>query len=308
MGLNVGVNALTSSGLILATVLLVVTGILLVSASSKVTKMDDFDSSTNLEKAYNNLRTAYGLIFIAAAITLILAVAYGGHETAWCPSEWIHGVIYVLLVAAVIIGVIYAYIALNDIYDAEDQNRRGSTSYIWAALIIGVLTFMLVIATASGRVGYNVARGGATRRVRHAEAKIHEMHSHVTGKPNDYVEPHDPCCEPEKPACATNVPAGMVLVPVHQVQTQHPVVYSSGQQSPAVTVRTVPVQSSATLPVVPRPSYDQQSMGQQFVGSPTVTRHSVITTSQPVVTSSTLSNGYSELSNTSLRRVPDYSQ
>lgn len=311
MGLNVGVNALTSGGLGLAVVLLVVTGVLLVSASQKVTKMDDFDSSSNLEKAYNNLRTAYGLIFIAAAITLILAVAYGGHETAWCPSEWIHGVIYVLLVAAMIIGIIYAYIALNEIYDSTDQDRRGSTSYIWAALIIGVLTFMLIIATASGRVGYNVARGGTTHRVRHAEAKIHEMHSHVTGQPNDYVPPVDHCCEPEKPACG-NMPAGMVLVQSHHPVQQHSVSYQPVvQQGPAVTVRTTPVSSSATLPAVPRPSYDSQVMGgqmnsQQFVGQPTVTRHSVITTSQPVVTSSTGSNSYSELSNTSLRRIPEY--
>ncbi len=326
MGLNVGVNALTSGGLSLCVVLLVVTGILLVSASQKVTRMDDFDSSSNLQKSYNNLRTAYGLMFIAAAITLILAVAYGGHETAWCPSEWIHGVIYVLLVAAVIIGVIYAYIALNDIYDSEIHNTNGSTSFIWAALIIGVLTFMLVIATASGRVGYNVARGGTNHRVRHAEAKIHEMHSHVTGQPNDYVPPIDHCCEPEKPPCGS-VPAGMIMMPVGpQLEAPHQVIHTTGyqnmgyqsvgqqpviNQAPAVTVRTVPVQSSTTLPAVPRPSYDSQVIGSQmaqhqFVGSPTVTRHSVITTSQPVVTSSTLSNGYSEVSNTSLRRVPDY--
>ena len=298
MGLNVGVNALTSGGLILAVVLLVVTGILLVSASRKVTDIDGFDSSSKLQKTYNNLRTAYGLIFIAAVITLILAIAYGGHETAWCPSEWIHGVIYVLLVAAVIIGVIYAYVALNDLYDPDFQNLNGASSFIWAALIIGTLTFMLVIATASGRVGYNVARNGASNRVRHAERKIHEMHSHVTGKANDYVEPHDPCCEPEKPSC---VPAGMMLVPVSQVQQT--------VSQPTVTVHTTPVNSSVvSLPAVPRPSYDSRvisGVSQQYVGSPTVTRHSVVTTSQPVVTTSSGDN-YSELSNTSLRRVPNY--
>lgn len=307
MGLNIGVNALTSGGLSIAVVLLVVTGILLVSASQKVSQMDEFGSSSQLQKAFNNLRTAYWLMFIAAVITLVLAIAYGGHETAWCPSEWIHGIIYVLLVAAVIIGVIYAYVALNDLYDPDFHNLNGASSFIWAALIIGTLTFILVISTASGRVGYNVARGSATHRIRHAERKLHEMHSHVTGKPNDYVEPVDHCCEPEQPACPMKVPAGMMLVHANPVVQQSVV--------PQVTVRTQPLNQSTVLPAVPRPAYQSQTVvspmnQQQFMGSPTVTSHSVVTTSQPVVTSTTYpQQSYSamnSLANASLSRVPDY--
>ena len=270
MGVNVGVNAITSGGLGLATVLLVVTGILLVTAQKKVGELPEFESSSVLRKASGDLRTAYILLFIAAGITLILGIAYAGHEVAWCPSEWIHGFIYLLLVAALIIGVIYAYIALNDIYSPDLDNDNGASAFVWASLIVGTITFMVVIATASGRVGYNAARNDVQHRVRHAEAKIHETHSHVTGKQNDFVPPVDRCGEAEEPCGKPAVPPGMMLVPTTQVQS-------------------VGVDGPVRLPAVPQPV-------QQFIGAPTVTRHSVVTTSQPsVVTSSPAPLGIGQL-------------
>ena len=297
MGLNVGLNALTSGGLSLSVILLVVTGILLVSASNRVLELSDFDSSSELQKIYQNLRTAYALMFIAAIITLILAIAYGGHEVAWCPSEWIHSIIYVLLLAAMIIGIIYAYVALNDLYKPDIHDRNGSTSFIWAALVIGVITFMLIIATASGRVGYNVVKNNTNDRVRHAERKVHEMHSHITGVPNDYVEPVDKCAEPDPCAPVGMVPAGMMLVPTHTVQHVPTMI------QPQVTVTTVPTvpTSPVRLPSVPQ-SYVAASVpqyqSQQFVGAPTVTRHSVVTTSQPVVSTTILGNGNGSMNGT----------
>lgn len=259
MGLNVGLNALTSGGLVLATVLLVVAGILLVSAASKVRDIPEFEESSGLKKAENDLKTAYILMFIAAGVTLLLAVAYGGHEVAWCPSEWIHGIIYLLLVAIIVIAVIYAYIVLNDLYTPELADRNGSTAFIWASLLIGSIGFMVVMATASGRVGYNASMNDIKKRWREVERKVHESHSSITGQVNDFETPMDRCAKPP------TSPAPMPEVVA--------VVSPPPQSVPSPRANYQPV----NVPLV------QQQ--QRFAGPPTVTQHTV--TSQPIVTTST---------------------
>lgn len=303
MGLNVGMNALTSGGLGLSTVLFVVMGILLVNASRKVAELPEFESSSELKKANSDLKTAYALIFIAAGITLLLAIAYGGHEVAWCPSEWIHSLLFFLLMVALVIGIIYAYIALNDLYHPEIENTNGSTAYIWASLLIGAIAFMVTAAVGSGRIGYNAARGDVKKRVHHAEDKLHELHSHVTGKPNDFVREKGRC-DSEDP----EVPCGQAPVPVmvqqpqqgyqsqapqqsYQSQTYQPPQYQVQQSMPQTQINQSLPQSPVRLPTV-----NQNQPTQRFVGNPTVTSHSVVTTSQPVVTSSSPRQGFSQMS------------
>jgi len=278
MGLNVGANVLTSGGLGLTMVLLLVTGILLVSASNKLKQLPEFESLSELKNANNNLKTAYWLFFIATGIALILGVLYAGHESAWCSSEWIHGVLYLLLYVVVIIGVIYAYISLYNIYHPDVENNNGSAGFVWAALLVGVLAFMVMTATGAGRVGMGVARGNLTHRIRHAEHKLHEAHSAVTGMPNDFAGHHDRCggeCEQQMLVA----PVDVAPMPTHS----------------HVSVVTTPTTSSVRLPAVPAyqarsvpaQAYQAPAQGyQSFVGAPTVTRHSVVTTSQPVVTTS----------------------
>ena len=272
MGLNVGANVLTSGSLGLATIILVVMGILLVSASNKLSQLDEFESSSTLKKAHSDLKTAYWLIFISAGIGLLLGIAYAGHETAWCPSEWIHTMVFILMYAALIIGFIYAYIALNDIYNPDIDDRNGADGFIWASLLVGAFAFMLVSAAGTGRIGYNAARGDVTHRVRHAEKKIHEMHSMVTGKVNDFVEPVDKCgsCEDPEPPC------GKAPVPTMMVMPQDNHTYHVNQ---GMNQNNGPVR----LPQVPQ---YQTQQSHQFVGPPTVTRHSMVTTSQPSMTTS----------------------
>ena len=274
MGVNVGMNAITSGGLGISTILLVIMGILLVSASNKVHDIPEYESSSGLKKAHDDLKTAYWLIFIAAGVLLLLSIAYGGHETAWCPSEWIHSFIFVLVFVALIIGIIYAYIVLNDLYNPELEDTNGATSFIWASLLIGAIAFMGVAAVGTGRIGYNAGRGDVNKRVRHAEDKVHEMHSAITGKPNDFVPPVDHCAsceEPETPCGPAPVPAVMVA-PVNQGPDRLP-----------------PVQQYQPRPQY-QPTYQSQYQptyqSQEFVGPPTVTRHSTVTTSQPMVTTS----------------------
>lgn len=265
MGLNVGANALASGGLGISTILLVVMGVLLVSASNKVREIPEYESSSALKKADNDLKTAYWLAFIGAGVNLLLGIAYAGHETAWCPSEWVHTLVFVLLFAALVISIIYAYIVLNDLYNPDLEDRNGADGFIWAALLIGALAFTGIGAIGVGRVGYNVSRTDVQKRVRHAESKVHEMHSVVTGKPNDFVPPLDCGEEPESPNGPAPAPAMMVIPANNQMNQMNQM-----NQGPVI------------LPQVPQ----QQFRTQQFVGNPTVTRHSVVTTSQPMVTTS----------------------
>lgn len=283
MGMNVGANVLTSGGLGLTMILLLVTGIMLVIASNKLKEVPEFEGSTDLNNANSNLKTAYFLFFIATAISLILGILYAGHESAWCLSEWIHGVLYLLLYIAVVIGVIYAFLALNKIYTPELENNNGSAAFIWAALLIGSLAFITMTAVGSGRVGYGVSRNSATHRLRHAEHKLHEMHSAVTGLQNDFPG--------HKDRCGSEQQCGMEAAPAPVMMVEQP---SRLPPVPAqVSVQTYPtqnyqpVQSYQNVRTYPSAqSVNYQPPTQSFVGAPTVTRHSVVTTSQPVVTTS----------------------
>lgn len=273
MGLNIGANVLTSGGLGLTMVLLLVTGILLVSASNKLKQLPEFESSSDLKNANNNLKTAYWLIFIATGISLILGVLYAGHESAWCSSELIHGGLYLLLYIAVIVGLVYSYISLYNIYHPDLENNNGSTAFIWGALLIGAIAFMVMTATGTGRIGMGVTRGSLTHRIRHAEHKLHEAHSAVTGSPNDFGGHYDRCpgeCDQQQVLMA---PADVAPMPTHS----------------HVSVVTSPATSSVRLPPIPvnQPALVSNQGYQSFVGAPTVTRHSVVTTSQPVVSTST---------------------
>lgn len=184
MGLNIGLNAITAGGLFLAAIFMVLMGFTLVSAASKIKEIPGFDESTGLKDIYNALRVAYILIFIAAGLTLILAILYAGHQKYWCPTEWIHGVVYVIIIALLVIGGVYAYGALTDIDNPLLEGKKnGSTGYIWAALFLGLFALMILIGTGSGRVGYNVMKDEANSRLKEAEVKIKETHAKVMSEP-----------------------------------------------------------------------------------------------------------------------------
>ena len=186
MGLNIGLNAITSGGLFIVAILLVLVGILLVSAASKVRELPEFDGSDELENGYNKIKTAYILIFVAAGVALILGIVYAGHDTWWSPSEWIHTLFFLLIAALVIIGLIYAYVVLDGIYTPELPDRNGADGFIWASLLIGLVSMLILMMVGSGRAGYNAIRSNVTDRFNNLEHKVHLTHSHLTGEPIDY--------------------------------------------------------------------------------------------------------------------------
>jgi len=186
MGLNIGLNSITSGGLMMAAILLVLMGMLLVTASNKIADNPLFDQSSGLQDGKSKLQTAYILAFSAAAVVLLLAVLYGGHDMWWSPNEWIHTIIFLVVIILLVIVFIYAYGVLDGLYTPELENRNGADLFTWAALLFGVVGFLVVLAMASGRVGYHLVKSNVTDRFHELEHKVHLSHSHLTGNEIDY--------------------------------------------------------------------------------------------------------------------------
>jgi hypothetical protein len=186
MGLNIGLNSVTSGGLFITALFLVIMGVLLVSADNKIRNIPEFTQSSQLMDAHNRIQTAYILTFVAAGVILLLAVLYAGHETWWSPSEYIHGIFLLIALALIVISAIYAYMVLNDLYTPELDDTNGSTSYLWASLLFAVISFLMTFAIGGTRTGYNMVRSDVEDRFTDIEHKIHLTHSHLTGEPVDY--------------------------------------------------------------------------------------------------------------------------
>ena len=142
MGLGTGANAFTSGGLLMGTILLVIMGIFLISASNKIQEVPGFSRSDRLNKVNENIKTAYFLVFVSAFIFFLIGIAYGGHEVAWCPSEWWHGVFATIAMIILIIAFVYVYYALSDLYHPDIDERNGADVYMWASFVVGAFAFL----------------------------------------------------------------------------------------------------------------------------------------------------------------------
>lgn len=187
MGLNIGVNAITTGVLFISTLFLLLMGILLVTAHSKVEEIETFLADDELQSIAGRLRAAYIIIFIAGALSLILMIAYVGHESWWNPSEWVHTAIFVITIILLILGLVLAYTAMNRLNVPTYQDEKNSAdSYVWGSLLLGLFTFIVLIAAGSGRVGFNAMRSQAGKRILHAEEKVHQIHDSVVKGLNPY--------------------------------------------------------------------------------------------------------------------------
>lgn len=176
-----GFNAITSAALILATVFLIIMGILLVSSKCQVDEIPSSDRSASLQTASNHIQTAYILLFIAAGASLLLAVAYMGQNVWWCPSELIHGIFFLVIIALWLIGIIYAYMALNTLNNPKIEDKNGADSYIWASLLMAIITFVVIFLAIGERLGYNMASAAIRERLASAEEKIHTTYNTIVG-------------------------------------------------------------------------------------------------------------------------------
>ncbi len=186
MGLNIGVNAITSGGLFIVAIFLLIMAILILSAEKKIKEIPEFSQSKSLQDGRNKLQTSYILAFIAAGIALVLSIVYSGHEIWWCPTEWIHTVFFLIIIVLWLIAVIYIYSVMSDLYNPELEDINGTDNFIWAALWISLLAFLALFVVMSGRVGYNMTKDAVADRFTELEHKVHLTHSHLTGEPVDY--------------------------------------------------------------------------------------------------------------------------
>lgn len=175
--MGLAVNILTSGFLVTVVIFFILMGVLFYTAAAKMGEVllardNRSNDLQQLDSAFNAAKTAYILAFIAAALTLILAILYAGHELVITPSEYWHLAVYLIIYVLLIISVIYAFIALNRLYNLRITDRNGADAYLWAGLLMAVFAFVGLTATSSGRLGMNIIRTNTRQRVEQAEMTI----------------------------------------------------------------------------------------------------------------------------------------
>lgn len=194
MGLNLSVNILTSGFLVTVIIFLVLMGILFVSASSKMGEVLLAQDTQNndlelLDEAFNAIKVAYILAFISAGVSILLSVLYAGHETVINPSEYWHAALFLITYILWIVSVVYAYIALDKLYDLRIKDRNGADAYIWAGFVVAIFAFIGLTVTGSGRLGMNIARSGATERLNRVEANINSHLPAIRSQVDTHLQP-----------------------------------------------------------------------------------------------------------------------
>lgn len=282
MGLNLGANILTSGFLVTVIIFFVLMGILFYNASIKMGEvlLNGDSRSNNLEKldsAYNATRVAYSLAFIAAIISLLLALLYAGHETVISPSEYWHLALYLITYILLVISVIYAFIALTRIYSLEIRDRNGADAFLWSGLLMSIFAFVGLTATGSGRLGMNIMRDKAASRVNKAEClvnehlpsvrnKIDELHSGVFGIPME--ETHVITHHGDDYSCSQKVPTH---------EKCHHQINAKSNQTVVTTKPQSPMSSMGSqLPVTNRSSLENSS--QQLVST-----HQMVSQMKPII-------------------------
>lgn len=140
MGSALGTTGLT----IFATLLIVVAAILIILADSKVKEITGYPEVDNINLAHKDL--IYGQIFawIAAALTFVLAIAYG-LSIKFLLSPWPYLIIVLLIIGTLTASIIYVAMALNRINNLQDD--KGASGYIYGIIILsGAALLILVIS------------------------------------------------------------------------------------------------------------------------------------------------------------------
>lgn len=113
------------------------------------------DGNDKLQTAKNNLLVAYILGYVAAGISIVVSILYFGHVTWGIKSEIPHAVLFILLFLLVIVSGIFGFVALNNIDNSGSSDTKGSTGWIWAAEVAGLVAIILLIISGAWRAQYN---------------------------------------------------------------------------------------------------------------------------------------------------------
>ncbi len=150
MGHSIG----TSGMVAFSTILLVIAAILIIVAIDRLQKIPGYSTNTNLKNARNKLMIAQILTWIAAGVALILTLGYLAHHGGWLQTEWIHLILWLAVFGLVIAAGIYIGIAISDLDKANISNisnNQSANSYVWGALIVLVISFIVLIVSGGWR-------------------------------------------------------------------------------------------------------------------------------------------------------------
>jgi len=139
--------------LLLTFILVTLAGVFLVFAQSDVTGIPEHDDPDNpnqsLRNASSNLIVSYILAFSAAAVLLVLCILYFFQGTLqW--SEIPHALIYILIGAATVVSVIFAFVALSDIDESGVKDNLESRARGWIITSIVLILVGLLVLIISG--------------------------------------------------------------------------------------------------------------------------------------------------------------
>jgi iron only hydrogenase large subunit-like protein len=104
------------------------------------------------------------------------------------PSEYWHLALYLITYILWIIAMVYAYIALDKVYDVRISTRNGADAYIWAGMLMAIFAFIGLTATGTGRLSMNIMRTRTSQRVNQAESKINEHLPAIRDKVDTHLE------------------------------------------------------------------------------------------------------------------------
>ena len=145
--------------LIVFALLILLGAIFFTVAQTKVTSTDEYKAgNTKLNNAKNNLLVAYILGYIAAGMSIVLAILYFGHVAWGIKSEIPHLILFILLFLLVIVSGIFGFIALSNINDSTINDKKGSENWIWASLVAGLIGVIVLIISGAWRAQYRASK------------------------------------------------------------------------------------------------------------------------------------------------------
>lgn len=147
--------------LLIGFALLILLGAIFFTISqAKVMDITEYkNGNSKLKSAKNWLIAAYVLGYIAAGVSIVLAILYFGHVTWGIRSEVPHAVLFVLLFILVLLSGIFGFVALNEINNSGADNKNSSTNWIWGAEVAGLIAIILLIISGAWRAQYRSSKG-----------------------------------------------------------------------------------------------------------------------------------------------------
>ncbi len=137
--------------LLVAAILAILTGVFYTFSQADVTKIPEHDAGNqSLRNASGNLLVAYVLAYVAGGLLLLLSIVYFLQGSLnW--NEITHTIIFLLIFVVLIISVIFGFLALSDIDDAGNIEKKNTVNWIWAGFGVAIAAILMIIISGAWR-------------------------------------------------------------------------------------------------------------------------------------------------------------